>query len=62
MAEVSRYLGRISSIGFFSMDEDPIGKTVELNQHNYLVVGVLARKGGGMGQARMALHSSQLRT
>ena len=36
----------------FEHNEDPIGKTIQLNQHNYLVVGVFDRKGGGMGQSQ----------
>ncbi len=36
----------------FQNGENPIGKTVQMNQHNYLVVGVFARKGGGMGQSQ----------
>lgn len=36
----------------FQHNEDPIGKTVQMNQHNYLVIGVFARKGGGMGQSQ----------
>jgi putative ABC transport system permease protein len=36
----------------FKHGEDPIGQTVRMNDHNYLVVGVLDRKGGGMGQSQ----------
>ncbi len=36
----------------FQHGEDPINKTVRLNNHNYLVVGVFARKGGGMGRSQ----------
>ncbi|HEY3876820.1 MAG TPA: ABC transporter permease [Candidatus Kapabacteria bacterium] len=36
----------------FKNGVDPIGKTVRMNEHNYLVIGVLATKGGGMGQSQ----------
>jgi putative ABC transport system permease protein len=36
----------------FKNGEDPIGKTIKLNSHNYTVIGVFARKGGGMGQSQ----------
>jgi putative ABC transport system permease protein len=36
----------------FKHGEDPIGKTIQMNQHNYLVIGVFARKGGGMGRSQ----------
>jgi putative ABC transport system permease protein len=36
----------------FKHGEDPIGKTVRLNDHNYDVIGVFERKGGGMGQSQ----------
>ena len=36
----------------FKNGEDPIGKTIKLNDHNYTVVGTFERKGGGMGQSQ----------
>ncbi len=36
----------------FKNGEDPIGKSIKLNSHNYTVIGVFARKGGGMGQSQ----------
>ncbi|MDP4200244.1 MAG: ABC transporter permease [Bacteroidota bacterium] len=36
----------------FKHSEDPIGKTIKLNGHNYTVIGVLDKKGGGMGQSQ----------
>ncbi len=36
----------------FKHGEDPIGQTVRMNDHNYLVIGVFERKGGGMGQSQ----------
>jgi putative ABC transport system permease protein len=36
----------------FTNGEDPIGKTVKLNNHNYTVIGTFERKGGGMGQSQ----------
>jgi putative ABC transport system permease protein len=36
----------------FKNDEDPIGKTIKLNSHNYTVIGVFEKKGGGMGQSQ----------
>ncbi len=35
----------------FKHGEDPLGKTVRMNDHNYQVIGVFERKGGGMGQS-----------
>jgi putative ABC transport system permease protein len=35
----------------FKHGEDPLGKTVRMNAHNYTVVGIFERKGGGMGQS-----------
>jgi putative ABC transport system permease protein len=36
----------------FKHGENPIGQTVRMNDHNYLVIGVFERKGGGMGQSQ----------
>jgi len=36
----------------FKHGEDPIGKTIKMNDHNYFVIGVFERKGGGMGQSQ----------
>ncbi len=36
----------------FKNGEDPLGKTVRMNGHNYTVVGVFEKKGGGMGQSQ----------
>jgi putative ABC transport system permease protein len=33
----------------FTHGEDPIGKTIRLNDHAYTVIGVFEKKGGGMG-------------
>ncbi len=45
-------LGRDIVDRVFKHGEDPINQTVRMNDHNYLVVGVLERKGGGMGQSQ----------
>lgn len=36
----------------FKHDEDPIGRTVKLNGHNYTVIGIFEKQGGGMGQSQ----------
>ena len=36
----------------FKNGEDPIGKTIKLNNHPYTVIGVFEKKGGGMGQSQ----------
>jgi len=36
----------------FKHGEDPIGQTIRMNDHNYQVIGVFERKGGGMGQSQ----------
>jgi putative ABC transport system permease protein len=39
----------------FKHGEDPIGQTIRMNDHNYLVIGVFEKKGGGMGQSQDGL-------
>ncbi len=36
----------------FKHGENPIGQTIRMNDHNYQVIGVFERKGGGMGQSQ----------
>jgi putative ABC transport system permease protein len=36
----------------FKNGEDPIGKTIKLNDPSYTVIGTFDRKGGGMGQSQ----------